>query len=356
MAKRTLYQRLRDIDRRFIFLFIALSVVIPLLFKLYFPESATPMTEGVFAAVENLPDGSRVLIDFSYDPATLPELEPMAAAWLRHCFLKKHKVYIVALWPLGPQLAADSLREVTDSLRQIDPERRIVYGEDYVNLGYKSGYQGVIKVLLTNFGALYATDVNGTNTADISMMNGVVNLKSFDLIISLSAGYPGVKEWIQFGGVPSGVPLISGTTAVYAPLLYPYYPGQLVGLLGGMKGAAEYEALLFDKIKDRLRARLHAVPELRRTESDHLLADPTLDPAVKEKRLAAINEELKDLAALDVAHATDRELVRAAEQHLGYAQKGILRMGPQAIAHLVIILFIVIGNITFFIDKRRARR
>ena len=38
MAKRTLYQRLRDIDRRFIFLFIALSVVIPLLFKLYFPE------------------------------------------------------------------------------------------------------------------------------------------------------------------------------------------------------------------------------------------------------------------------------------------------------------------------------
>ena len=41
------------------------------------------------------------------------------------------------------------------------------------------------------------------------------------------------------------VNLGSGTTAVGAPNFYPYVQsGQLVGLLGGLKGAAEYETLI----------------------------------------------------------------------------------------------------------------
>jgi len=41
------------------------------------------------------------------------------------------------------------------------------------------------------------------------------------------------------------VRLASGTTAVAAPPFYPYVQsGQLVGLLGGLKGAAEYEGLV----------------------------------------------------------------------------------------------------------------
>ena len=49
MAK--LYERIRDIDRRVVFLFIALSVIIPLLYAVRFPEFPTPMVQGVFDAV-----------------------------------------------------------------------------------------------------------------------------------------------------------------------------------------------------------------------------------------------------------------------------------------------------------------
>ena len=31
-------------------------------------------------------------------------------------------------------------------------------------------------------------------------------------------------------------------------------------------------------------------------------------------------------------------------------------MGPQAIAHLVIIVFIIFGNITFFIERKRQKK
>jgi len=309
------YERIRDIDRRFIFLLIALAVILPLVFNLYFPEHPTPMTEEIYDQIENMPEGSRVLIDFSYDPPSMPELQPMATAWVRHCFLKKHKIYATALWPIGQQMAVDSLNEGIEFIKKLDPKRRIVYGEDYVNLGFKSGYQGVIKVIQTNIEALYFTDVNGTHIRKIPMMKGVTNLKSFDLIISVSAGFPGSKEWVQFGGDPSGTPVVSGSTAVQAPLLYPYYPAQMVGVLGGLKGGAEYEALLYQhKLQPLMQARL---AELGKT--------------------------------------SDGELVHLAETELGYSQKAIKRMGPQAVAHLVIILFIVIGNITYFIDRRRGR-
>jgi hypothetical protein len=73
-------------------------------------------------------------------------------------------------------------------------------------------------------------------------MRRVRDYSSFPLIVSISAGYPGTKEWVQQVQARFHVPLISGCTAVSAPEYYPYLQsGQLQGLLGGMAGAAEYE-------------------------------------------------------------------------------------------------------------------
>jgi len=70
------------------------------------------------------------------------------------------------------------------------------------------------------------------------------------LLISISAGYPGTKEWVQQVGQrfqsASGepIPIVSGCTAVSAPEYYAYVnAGQLDGLLGGLAGAAEIEKL-----------------------------------------------------------------------------------------------------------------
>jgi hypothetical protein len=44
------------------------------------------------------------------------------------------------------------------------------------------------------------------------------------------------------------LPMVAGVTAVSAPEFYPYLQsGQLVGLLGGMAGAAEYEKIRGEK-------------------------------------------------------------------------------------------------------------
>lgn len=296
-----IYKLIRDIDRRIIFLFMALAIIIPLLIAPNFPEFPAQMVVDTFNEVENLPPGSKVLMPFDYDPPSEPELQPMATAWLRQAFQKDLKVYIMALWPVGQNMAEDTLNAVLPEF----PDK--VYGEDYLNLGFKSGGQGVINVMLTDIRKIYPTDVNNKSLDAIPMMKGVKNLKDFDLIINVSAGFPGLKEWVQFGADPSGVTIIGGSTAVQAPLMYPYIPNQLRGLLGGLKAAAEYEECL-------------------------------------DRRIC--KEEC----------GTDEQCITKCKAEKRLKDKGKLRMGAQAIAHIVIMVFIIIGNITFFIDRRREKQ
>ncbi len=100
---------------------------------------------------------------------------------------------------------------------------------------------------MTNIRELYTTDARGTAMQDIPMMKGITSVQQMKLIINVSAGYPGVKEWVQYAVTPyATLHLVAGTTGVQAPLVYPYVPRQLRGLLGAIKGAAEYEKLVID--------------------------------------------------------------------------------------------------------------
>jgi hypothetical protein len=86
--------------------------------------------------------------------------------------------------------------------------------------------------------------------------------------------------------------MVAGCTGVTAPLLYPYIPNQLPGLLGAIKGAAEYEQLVMSKYG---------------------------------------------------GENPDQKYFKARQ-----------RMGPQLIAHLLIIFLIVVANILYFIEKRKG--
>ena len=53
------------------------------------------------------------------------------------------------------------------------------------------------------------------------------------------------RWWLIYGAQKHRIPMGIGATAVMAPDIYPYYGAkQITGLLGGIKGAWEYEALV----------------------------------------------------------------------------------------------------------------
>jgi hypothetical protein len=288
-----MYEFLSNLDRRWIFVAMALAVAIPVLFGLQFPETPSALSEACFNAIENLQPGDRVLLAFDFDPASKGELEPMATSFVRHCCEKRLRIYFMTLWPVGSQMIDDAIDRV---IRADFPE--MVYGEDYVNLGFKPGYEGVIKVVVSDLKTLYSTDARGTNINQIPMCRGLDNIRSMELIVNVSAGFPGAKEWIQYAATPyEELEIVAGCTGVQAALLYPYVPGQLPGLLGAIKGAAEYEELVNNK---------YDVQAGRVTPPKYLEA----------KR----------------------------------------RMGPQFVAHLLMVGLIILGNVVYFMQRSRQRR
>ncbi|MEY4118224.1 MAG: hypothetical protein RLZZ116_1552 [Planctomycetota bacterium] len=285
---RALLARLNDLDRRWIFLAMGLSIAIPILLKLRFPEYPGPMARATFDAVEAVPEGSPVLISFDYDPASAAELQPMASALVHHCASRKLKMVFMALWPLGKQQADRTIESV---LKQFHPGYD--YGTDYVQLGYQSGNEGVIKLMATNVPEQYKTDAAGTATSTIPLLASVRDLSAFKLVASVSAGYPGAKEWVQYGNgpMPDAFSIVGGSTGVQVSQLLPYYPKQMEGMLVAVKGAAEYEMLVEEKY-------------------------PIDKPDV-----------------------------------IG---QGRVRMGPQLVAHLLMIALIVLGNVAMIASRNRG--
>jgi hypothetical protein len=71
------------------------------------------------------------------------------------------------------------------------------------------------------------------------------NLKSAKMIFIFCTGTPGEREYIKHVTGPFNVPLADSCVSVSVPEAMPLVQsGQLLGLVAGMKGAAEYEVLV----------------------------------------------------------------------------------------------------------------
>src|SRR5690349_9055888 len=228
---------LEKLDRRWIFLIMALLVLGPLLFPLALPLTVSPPVQGFHDAIAKIPNGSTVLMSCDYDPGAKPELVPMTRTALRQLWDKNCKIVVTVLWDGGPGLVDNELRTVA-----AEYQGKKVYGVDYVNLGYKEGREDVMVLMGQGVANAFPKDYRGNDSRSLPIMQSVRDYSSFPLLVSISAGYPGTKEWVQQVQSRFHLPMVSGCTAVSAPEYYPYLQsGQLLGLLGGMAGAAEYE-------------------------------------------------------------------------------------------------------------------
>jgi hypothetical protein len=157
---------------------------------------------------------------------------------LRHAFRRDLKVVAICLWPEAPGLAQQVLEDLA-------AEFDLEYGVDYVFMGYKPGNFSVILNMGQDFHGAFPQDNWGAEVGDLELTRDLRTLRDFDLVFDLAAGDSIEFWWIPYGQEKYGFPFVGGCTAVMAPDLYPFLDSsQLIGLLGGLAGAAEYETLV----------------------------------------------------------------------------------------------------------------
>ena len=70
---------------------------------------------------------------------------------------------------------------------------------------YKAGGEAVIRMITQDLRGMFPLDSKGVPLDDIPMTKNIKNIQDMDLIINVSAGDPGTKQWVQFAATPFGL-------------------------------------------------------------------------------------------------------------------------------------------------------
>lgn len=232
-------ERFQHLDRRWVFLGMAVSIVGPLLLPLKLPMRVDERVQAAYDAIEALEPGTKVLLSLDFDPASRPELEPFFRANVDHLFRRGLVPIGLSLWENAPPIVVPILEEIAAAHGKQE-------GTDWVFLGFKPGKELAIKVVGENLVKAFPTDRRGVPVDQIPAMRGVKQARDFPLLINVSAGFPGTKEYVLQIQGQYDLKIVSSCTAVSGPDYIPFYKsGQLVGLAAGMPGSAQYEQLVW---------------------------------------------------------------------------------------------------------------
>ncbi|MCD6579559.1 hypothetical protein J7L48_08775, partial [bacterium] len=102
---------LGKLDRRWLYLLMAIFVSIPIFLKMKMPVKPTKPVKMLYNYIQKLEQNDSIMIAFDYSPDSLAELQPMAKALLYHAFKKNVRVIGFALaWPSGSGLGLEAMQ------------------------------------------------------------------------------------------------------------------------------------------------------------------------------------------------------------------------------------------------------
>lgn len=228
-------ERLLKIDKKIIYLLLIVLLILPRFMPLNIPLSISSNTQSVYDYIEALPEGSKILLALDLAVTSRAELSGQIFAIAEHCVVKNHKIYMLSLWDAGPMFG----EQVVAAFPQL------TYGEDIVNLGYSAGGETAVAFIASNILNAYPVDYRGNKTVDIPMMKDVGGINTMDFIYCFGAGSPGPREWIRQVVTNYKTPFAAGVLTTSAAEYAPYVQAkQMIGVLGGLRGGAEYELLI----------------------------------------------------------------------------------------------------------------
>jgi len=227
------------IDLRWVYLLVAAIIAAALLAPVQQPMTPEDAVVRTFEFIESLPPGSTVLLALDFDPQAKAELEPITKALMRHCLGRDLRVIGMTFWWTGAAL----MQQIFTAVAAEFPQKQV--GRDFVYLGYQPGTMAqVITGMGENIVGIFRQDYQNRPTSTMPLFQEVRSLKDVDYIIDLAAGAT-PAGWILFGADTYGVPMAVGCTAVTGPDMFVRLDaGQINGLIAGLRGAADYEALL----------------------------------------------------------------------------------------------------------------
>jgi len=236
------FDKLFNLDQKYLYLVLAIAVSIPMITPLGLPVVPGTYTKNTYNFISSLPEGSVFVLDAAQTAGYGPELETQYVAILKHLLSLDVKLVIVSFSAEGPMLVDMGFTGGIISGAPVDPaDYGDVYGEDYVYLGYIPGEETAFFAFGLDCWMTHV-DEYGTPLEDLPIMQYCKSAEDWYAIMSFAGGAheQRIAQWNSVYGVP----LLFGVPGVSAPRMYSYIAtGQVESMLVSLIGAAEYEML-----------------------------------------------------------------------------------------------------------------
>ena len=238
-APKTIYEKLQEIDVRYIYLLIWIVVSLPLLRPLGLPLGTTSEeTSRLYEYIDNLPPRSLVVMIADQSPAAAAECQPGMVAIFKHCVEKELRVLFFASRTEAVPFIEQAMMEILGATKD-HPD----YGKLYVNLGFIPQYELGLAALAADI--FYTNkDAYGNDLRTMEFFKDLPTGTAKDWSLVIYYGNSSVDWVVRQVTDPYGCPTAGGVGAVLVSRLYPYYPEQIIGFLTGLRGSAEYEMLV----------------------------------------------------------------------------------------------------------------
>ncbi|MCB5228829.1 MAG: hypothetical protein LHW44_01995 [Candidatus Cloacimonetes bacterium] len=392
-----IFERIQKLDRRWIYIVVALAIILPLAIPFNSDNVTSPPTENLYQFIDAMAgrQDRAVLMSFYHDASTMPELFPMEVAIIRHCFERNIKVFMLTWFPQGAPIIDYAINTVKEEYPNIKS------GVDYCNFGYIPAALALPTILGMgdNIATAVKTDAEGRKVENLEIIKGVTNYSEMNLVVEFS-GLSAGGTWLFYARPKFGLNIAVGVTAVMAADEYPYLQsGQMIGMLAGLKGAAEYEKLVDvfaayrepgdpteaprmengnrkalgrsfssdilreESIKELINITTQTTASFSPTEYQEFIAKYPDKTAIfdnlkleKDGKIEIDVTKISDAEAEELGHTAHADLKRMTHNIIYKFKVARIGMNAQSVAHIMIIVFIILGNIGYFIQKARQAK
>lgn len=300
--RRSWHEYLMRLDRRIMYLFVLVALTIPLLLEFGMFPAKMQTAQMVYDTVQGLSseEGKLAWIAMDWGPSTQAENMPQTAVTLEHLMRRRIRFCTYSIVYTAEPFMKSLPQEIAEKLNAENLEKgidyRYEYGKDWVNVGYRPAAYLFVRGLAKSkdIAEYLSVDARGTPIREIPCMANVKTIHDFSMLAEFTGLVGAFNIWIQFFQTEDYRPqFVHGCTSITIPEAFIYLDSkQIQGLLEGVAGAAYYAQLV--KGKD---------------------FDPVRNPDLATKFMMSLS-----------------------------------------LAHLVIIFFIVLGNVGLWMRKRAESR
>lgn len=233
--------KLLNMDQRIIYGLMFIALAAPILYPVVLPMDIQAYSQESFDFADSLPAGSLVLIEGGLGSATYPQGGPGLVAQI--CHLLGKDVNLV-FFSTNTESNEWTRNAIDDALSKLPAGVSAENGVDWVHLGYVPGQESGVAAIATDIRSIRNEDFYGTPIDSIPLLDGVNDATSFDAVCWWGGSEASIPWGIRQFVTPFGIPMTGMCTTNEVPNYSPYISsGQLKGLIGGVRGSAEYEYL-----------------------------------------------------------------------------------------------------------------